>query len=707
MCIDTISCVFVTYYPLDSGFLERVLALSSFAGGVLAMCCRRCLLQSPNFHLSHTLPQTTISLLQSPVVNSRLLPLTIPTFSYAQSDQYCAPRKIIQNHLPPVPPVTLYSTQRRLLEQNKTGHLKAKLADTRTCRKREGMVFMEVQSNSARSSPTKRQYAHPRRSASEHASNNSAIDCASRCHHSTPSPMALQCRLRAQLEREADRSEESIENRLVTPEHSGQIDTDDLSSRHPTFHWYAREDHLPGAHLHKAAGHQALHHSQMPLKPCLKTKAKSTSTSPPGLSRATTYDSSEGKTLRRSKTVEFETASKSLSALQPAALEPSEMMDDSNDHAGRWSDQTHLQKNGTSQISLYPNTLGTTKSQLAGPATTRTDVHVIAITPSKIADEELRPVDHKTKADPATPTMQVVESKSGYYEIIWDDVPPEHNVSTTRRRSSATASLSAASSTATRGLQRVNSKLTDWSGSWNAPSDTFKPTIVVFPDDAGRTNPLENTIDDDDPEVLVPPNSQRTSASHSRISSRPASAPLTRAPSQEQLYTVDSVQAGIIEPKQDWVAPTENALSVPKSDMRSTYILNSNRKCREGPTYRKLSNIEEADLRFRGHRDSVTIAHARLVRSGGLSPELFAHRDSISMAKKRMHARNYAVSDANHVSTPKRRDTPRLPVVSLDDSVLPSIATKEHAVSGLNSPKPITILGPRKTESLRHIRISE
>ncbi|KAH7400992.1 hypothetical protein DE146DRAFT_654585 [Phaeosphaeria sp. MPI-PUGE-AT-0046c] len=260
---------------------------------------------------------------------------------------------------------------------------------------------------------------------------------------------------------------------------------------------------------------------------------------------------------------------------------------------------------------------------------------------------------------------------------------------------------------ATKGLQRVNSKLTDWSGSWTTPLDTFKPTIVVFPDEDSRTKTLENGNGDEDYVVLAPPNSQRTSASHSRLSSCPASAPLTRAPSREQLEIDTFIQTSNVEPNQDWVTPLENALNVPKCDTRSTQMLNTNRKSRQAPTYRKLSNIEEADLKFRGHRDSVTLAHTRLMHSGGLSPELFAHKDSISMARKRMYARNYAVSDANLSSTFRRRDTPRLPVMSLDDSALPSTVAKEHAVLALESPRPHSILGIRSVESLRHVRISE
>ncbi|KAJ4382016.1 hypothetical protein N0V86_002342 [Didymella sp. IMI 355093] len=105
--------------------------------------------------------------------------------------------------------------------------------------------------------------------------------------------------------------------------------------------------------------------------------------------------------------------------------------------------------------------------------------------------------------------MQIVESGNGSYEVVWDDVPPEHSVRTQRRSSSANQALGAASA-GTKGLERVNTKLTEWSGTWNTSSDSFKPTIVVFPDDDGRRPHFECAIvDDEDIEIFAPPNSER------------------------------------------------------------------------------------------------------------------------------------------------------------------------------------------------------
>jgi len=67
----------------------------------------------------------------------------------------------------------------------------------------------------------------------------------------------------------------------------------------------------------------------------------------------------------------------------------------------------------------------------------------------------------------------------------------------------------------------------------------------------------------------------------------------------------------------------------------------------EAPTsaVRRLSDLEESETRFRGHRDSVTLARSQMLKSGRVSPELLLHRATSLTARKRMHARNCATSD--------------------------------------------------------------
>ena len=124
---------------------------------------------------------------------------------------------------------------------------------------------------------------------------------------------------------------------------------------------------------------------------------------------------------------------------------------------------------------------------------------------------------------------------------------------------------------------------------------------------------------------------------------------------------------------------------------------------------RKLSNLEEADTKFRDHRDSVTIAHSRIVHSGGVSPELFAHRDSVSLGKKRMHARNHAASAARSSSSRKELSVEALGLFTEEDistATLPTV--KEHAAKALrNSSEPSILHPPQQTANKRHIRIVE
>lgn len=449
---------------------------------------------------------------------------------------------------------------------------------------------------------------------------------------------------------------------------------------------YIRQRSSSDPDLHRSA-EQA---GKQRLKPCMK-KSKSTPSTPPG--ELQVQVDVEKKTLRRVKTVDFQAVA---SEAPPPVTE--EMVRRSARQANSLVRHVGLMKKNQGKTACPGTTI---KSSLADPAMTRTAVHVIAISPSWKLDEV--PEDSQ---DPATPTMQIVESGSRRYEVIWDDVPAEHKVRLRQRRSSASHSLEAISSPATRGLQRVNTKLTDWSGSWNSPSDLFKPTIVVFPDDDGSHKPQYDCSVDDDEDLVViaPPNSRMTSAGPSRLPSRPASAPMTRVASQEDIKLDHAAQEKLLQNVPDWTLPSEQ-LVVPDPDGSR---LGSSRSLRQSGALRKLSNIEEADLKFRGHRDSVTIAHSRLLQSGGVSPELFARRDSVSMAKKRMHFRNHATPGARDFH--RSDDVISPPLIMLEDdaaSIVSLSEVKEHAAEALRNNALASILQAQQAPSQRHIRIVE
>ncbi|KAJ4993116.1 hypothetical protein SVAN01_01468 [Stagonosporopsis vannaccii] len=363
-----------------------------------------------------------------------------------------------------------------------------------------------------------------------------------------------------------------------------------------------------------------------PLKTCLKQKSKSADTTPTNKTLASCDQSPEKQKLRRRKTVDF----------AETVLESGFTRVDVPDRAS--TRQEPKAEKDQKQKRSCPGTAMLSMPSMASPAITRTDVHVIAITPSSsnfVGAGQTQPKN--AKGDPATPTMQIVESRNGSYEIIWDDVPPEHNVRTQRRSSAAGEALGALS-TSSRGLERVNTKLTEWSGTWNTPSQYFKPTIVVFPDDDGSGPRSECTvIDYDDIGIFAPPNSESASAVHSCHGSRPASACMSSMPSQDGPRSVYFIQDTNSSPEQ---------LSPVTPDPRAwpAHRLATHRKLEVLSPDRKLSNIEEADVRFRDHRDSVTLAHSRLIKSGAMTPELFAHRDSVTLAKRRMYAKNHTIS---------------------------------------------------------------
>jgi hypothetical protein len=418
--------------------------------------------------------------------------------------------------------------------------------------------------------------------------------------------------------------------------HAGQVSVPSKQqaseNTEPTLRWYGDLSARSSPDLRRDFNLPKKHGQELPLKTCLKKKAQSTTTTPPSEVSEVTDISSTRRTLRRVKTVDFAEVTKPL--LVPSTLKATRVTQAEDDPKV----STGIHAPQSKKTPGYPGPMYTGKCGLANPATTRTDVHVIAIAPSRTVDKK----DKKDSIDPATPTMQIVESSNGCYEVIWDDVPDEHNIQTHRRSSSACHSLQAVSSTAIRGLQHVNFKLTDWSESWNAPSDTFKPTIVVFPDDDGRMSLTCATDDDEDLHLLVPPNSQRTSAGPSRLPSRPASAPTTRAASEEEIEIEEALQHSLPPSQHSWTTHRVG----PDPEVQPTRFFSPDRRMCHTTAARNFSNLEDTDIKFRGHRDSVTLARSRLLHSSDFPEVMFTQGDSLSMTKKRMHAWNHATSMA-------------------------------------------------------------
>ena len=68
-------------------------------------------------------------------------------------------------------------------------------------------------------------------------------------------------------------------------------------------------------------------------------------------------------------------------------------------------------------------------------------------------------------------------------------------------------------------------------------------------------------------------------------------------------------------------------------------------KKRESNVKRFLSGLDDSDLKFGGHRDSVALARSRLLRNRHVPLELFELGDTVPIAQGRAHANNRAQSE--------------------------------------------------------------
>jgi hypothetical protein len=454
----------------------------------------------------------------------------------------------------------------------------------------------------------------------------------------------------------------------------------------------------------------------LPLKPCMKSESKSAPTTPPNESQEIAEARDKPQKLRWAKTVGFDDMSRKRSSLPPLKVWTA----DSTPAAAPYLDRSKAWggKSGSKpekvalRGTMRPSPV--TKGMAAEPAVTKTDVHVVAILPSC----EIGDVPDEGETDSVIPTMQIVESNNRRYEIVWDDVPLEHDIPARRRTSSASQALVAVSpefSRGSRGLNHVNTKLTDWTFSRGNPAELFKPQIVVFPDDDGRDPHFDCIVEDEeDLIVTAPPNSTRTSANTSCRHSRPAS---------RQNYRSDSFMDDKTKLEENTCGEEgsqQDTLAIPDLDAPTTrpgHRIETHRRMRKSPHTRRLSNMDEFDVRFHGHRDSVALARTRISDADNVSLEHFmqTHRDSVCIAKKRMHShkRNYAISPAREI--PQSQSS----VSNLDhaaedldqtsddpnDAVL-SQPAKSDATKALKSSSSVSMLLPQPANT-RRIRIVE
>ena len=283
----------------------------------------------------------------------------------------------------------------------------------------------------------------------------------------------------------------------------------------------------------------------------------------------------------------------------------------------------------TRRRSLHPGVISPIKSSPAGPALTRTKVHVLA-TPCSWERENNLP---QGMTDPATPTMQIVESRHGCFEVIWDDIPKEPNIGDPKRILSSGYSMRNIPSAAQQSLERANAKLIDWFLRWNHLSDNyFKPMVVVFPDEDYNISEHDHTLEED--EALggyAPPNSRVTSAISSALPSGQVSTATTREASREDFIPGTADEETLHQSDGNRVQSRQQYLGAPELHGRPGSRIGASRRMRRPKAARKLSNLE--DQHFQDHRDSVLVTRSHFSSTEGNSPVLSTHHDSDSLAK--------------------------------------------------------------------------
>jgi hypothetical protein len=429
----------------------------------------------------------------------------------------------------------------------------------------------------------------------------------------------------------------------------------------------------------------------LPLKPCMKQKSKSAATSPPSGQIAAPNLPDVSK-RRKTKSVDFEPVAKRILSLPLVGVWGEGAKVDGQQGVRR---RVGLGNGSTrSRISLKRLAscpMPHPKSRPADSAITRTDVHVVAVAPP------LNRAGLSTPTPPKAPTMQIVESKTGRYEVVWDVIGEEADIRAHRRASSASQSLQAITTTATKGLERVNSKLTEWSWREDHRAAPFTPQVAVYPDIDSHAGLDRAVANDEHLEIYAPPNSE-TSVGASRYQSHTTSRHTSRGASNRES-----------EPDADEFCQeddrTHRKHMVAYDAVYPSYTRAGYGSRGVSPlTDRRLSNMAASDLRFRGHRDSVALARSRIFDAGTVSSELDIRGSEITTIAEGITNIDSSVPAAEDAHYPGSPASEPLPTIRDDELSAPPTPGPKSAVQSLKASVSTPVLAPDASRN-RHIRI--
>ncbi|OJD33085.1 cytokinesis protein [Diplodia corticola] len=314
------------------------------------------------------------------------------------------------------------------------------------------------------------------------------------------------------------------------------------------------------------------------------------------------------------------------------------------------------------------------KSACADTAITLTDVHVVKV-PSGEGNRRLTP----GQAAPS-PSMHLIESAHGSYHVLWDEPPSHHLDSSDVDSTSVSPEENASQTEPPTGLDRVNTKLEEWSFAArectaldkSRSHPHFQPYVEVYQDDYDSVFAME---DDSNALFMAPPNSKDDTPGSSALASRRGSETETECAGRASPSYGGRLHSDSSSPSSDETSPRQqhgddvfDALAVPhqlrvNDDLLLTggyYSPRPNKLLAPSDSLREqarsassLSNTSDmsdnATSLLANHRDSVVLMSERTPDEFPMSNQ-WSHRDSVALAKDRMKKKHAKETGEAYVS---------------------------------------------------------
>lgn len=344
----------------------------------------------------------------------------------------------------------------------------------------------------------------------------------------------------------------------------------------PGFEWFANDNVEQASHLDRACIRLPKSKQKIETKSLPKRNARIASATP--LKRSD-EDASADKQSNHTRAGSIEQALPLCSLLPELAQETNKSLDHRDGPLPPCLRNEKREKMVDEPLSQY---VAVRDSSLAFPALTRINVHVVATVPSCYTNA----CAGRVLDDTATPMIQIVNSTSGCYKVIWDDIPSDLSVrprpGSPREMSSATTSNSAAM----RGLQQLQSEVRGRAEINHSSSELFKSQLMAFPDEDSKKT--HATCHGD---LIVSASVHLPCLSEGAL-------PRRKMPKDNP----------VMGQKVSECMPKDQSLPRSVASQRPQRLRSA----------RKLSNLEDL-VRFRSHRDSVALARARLLHSDNVA----------------------------------------------------------------------------------------